>query len=128
MPLLRMKQYLQQPLDWADVMGIARSRMVVGSSAVSAHWTIARVTATTCSGAGTGRRALGFLCLPRRQLDAIDYELATGKVPWAHWQAQERGLPDPVPRTTTPLFDVIRRRMQEAYAMRAALSVRRRDA
>jgi hypothetical protein len=44
--------------------------------------------------------------------DGYDYEIGTGALPWAYWQALERGE-TPIPqRKDNPLFDVIKQRLR----------------
>jgi hypothetical protein len=44
--------------------------------------------------------------------NGYDYELGTAGLPWAYWQAQERGENPAPPRKDNPLFDIIKRRLQ----------------
>ena len=108
----RVAAYLQKPLDWADAMGVPRSRLVVGEF-------------------GCMRRLAGckqyledvLTVLDKQQLhwafysfrednwDGMDYELGAAKVPWRYWQAIDKGEPDPVARQATAEFEPIRRRL-----------------
>ncbi|TYO83475.1 glycoside hydrolase family 5 protein [Pseudomonas sp. CK-NBRI-02] len=108
----RVAAYLQKPLDWADAVGVPRSRLVVGEF-------------------GCMRRLAGckqyledvLTVLDKQQLhwafysfrednwDGMDYELGAAKVPWRYWQAIEKGEPDPLARQATAEFEPIRRRL-----------------
>jgi hypothetical protein len=44
--------------------------------------------------------------------DGYDYETGTKALPWAYWQARERGEFPPPPREDNPLFNVIRTRLR----------------
>ncbi|MFK9096540.1 glycoside hydrolase family 5 protein [Pseudomonas guariconensis] len=108
----RVAAYLQKPLDWADAMGVPRSRLVVGEF-------------------GCMRRLAGckqyledvLTVLDKQQLhwafysfrednwDGMDYELGATKVPWRYWQAIEKDEPDPLARQATAEFEPIRRRL-----------------
>lgn len=108
----RVAAYLQKPLDWADAVGVPRSRLVVGEF-------------------GCMRRLAGckqyledvLTVLDKQQLhwafysfrednwDGMDYELGAAKVPWRYWQAIDKGEPDPVARQATAEFEPIRRRL-----------------
>lgn len=108
----RVAAYLQKPLDWADAMGVPRSRLVVGEF-------------------GCMRRLAGckqyledvLTVLDKQQLhwafysfredtwDGMDYEMGAAKVPWRYWQAIDKGEPDPVARQATAEFEPIRRRL-----------------
>ncbi|MFT8233403.1 glycoside hydrolase family 5 protein [Pseudomonas guariconensis] len=108
----RVAAYLQKPLDWADAVGVPRSRLVVGEF-------------------GCMRRLAGckqyledvLTVLDKQQLhwafysfrednwDGMDHELGAAKVPWRYWQAIEKGEPDPLARQATAEFEPIRRRL-----------------
>ncbi|WP_438657527.1 glycoside hydrolase family 5 protein [Pseudomonas guariconensis] len=108
----RVAAYLQKPLDWADAVGVPRSRLVVGEF-------------------GCMRRLAGckqyledvLTVLDKQQLhwafysfrednwDGMDYELGAAKVPWRYWQAIDKGEPDPLARQATAEFEPIRRRL-----------------
>lgn len=108
----RVAAYLQKPLEWADAVGVSRSRLVVGEF-------------------GCMRRLAGckqyledvLTVLDKQQLhwafysfrednwDGMDYELGAAKVPWRYWQAIEKGEPDPLARQATAEFEPIRRRL-----------------
>ncbi|BBT41535.1 Cellulase (glycosyl hydrolase family 5) [Pseudomonas guariconensis] len=108
----RVAAYLQKPLEWADAVGVPRSRLVVGEF-------------------GCMRRLAGckqyledvLTVLDKQQLhwafysfrednwDGMDYELGAAKVPWRYWQAIEKGEPDPLARQATAEFEPIRRRL-----------------
>ncbi|MFE2007096.1 glycoside hydrolase family 5 protein [Pseudomonas guariconensis] len=108
----RVAAYLQKPLEWADAVGVPRSRLVVGEF-------------------GCMRRLAGckqyledvLTVLDKQQLhwafysfrednwDGMDYELGAAKVPWRYWQPIEKGEPDPLARQATAEFEPIRRRL-----------------
>jgi hypothetical protein len=111
----RVAQYLQQPLAWADAMGIARSRMVAGEfGCIRTLNDCARYLDDVLNVLEPAGVHWAFYAFREDSWDAMDYELGRKKVPWAYWRAAELGQPDPVPRSTTPLFDVIRQRLQAA--------------
>lgn len=108
----RVAAYLQKPLDWADAVGVPRSRLVVGEFGCMRRL------------AGCKQYLEGVLTvLDKQQLhwafysfrednwDGMDYELGAAKVPWRYWQAIDKGEPDPVARQATAEFEPIRRRL-----------------
>jgi hypothetical protein len=44
--------------------------------------------------------------------DGYDYELGTKGLPWEYWKAKDRGEKPGVPRMDNPLFDIIKKRLE----------------
>ncbi|MGD1877188.1 MAG: glycoside hydrolase family 5 protein [Kiloniellaceae bacterium] len=105
-------RYLAPLFDWAEAQGIPPTHLIAGEfgcmrrnagcqsylkdvidlfDARGIHW--------------------AFYAFREDEWDGYDYEAGTGALPWAYWQAVERGEKPEVPRQNTPLFDVIRTRL-----------------
>jgi hypothetical protein len=111
-----LERFLQPVADWQRRHGIPSSRIFAGEFGV----------VRTHEGAEAYLRDLvaifeargwhwAFYAFREDEWPAMDYELGTGRVPWAWWQAQEQErLPDPAavykPNT---LWETLRRAVQE---------------
>lgn len=110
----RVAAYLEQPLAWARAHGIPMSRMVAGEfGCIRTLDSCERYLDDVLSVLQRSGVHWAFYAFREDNWDAMDYELGKGKVHWSYWDAQEKGLPDPVKRRATPEFEVIRRRLQD---------------
>lgn len=109
---LRVGQYLQQPLEWADAMNVPRSRLVVGEFGCMRRLPGCRQYLEDVLRV-MERNLLhwAFYSFREDNWDGMDYELGSAKVPWRYWQASEQGAPDPLARKATLEFEPIRRRL-----------------
>ncbi len=108
----RVQQYLQRPLDWAGRHAVPANRLVAGEFGCMRRW--AGCTAYLEDVLGTLDRQQvhwAFYSFREDSWDGMDYELGSAKVPWAYWQAIEKGLPDPLKRTPSSLLEPIRKRL-----------------
>ncbi|MBV6289392.1 glycoside hydrolase family 5 protein [Pseudomonas aegrilactucae] len=106
------RQYLQRPLDWAQARGIPRNRLVAGEFGCMRRW--AGCTQYLEDVLGTLERARlhwAFYSFREDNWDGMDYELGQTTVPWAYWQAIDKGLPDPLQRKPSSLAEPIRTRL-----------------
>lgn len=108
----RVANYLQQPLDWADSVGVPRSRLVVGEFGCMRRLPGCRqYLEDVLSVLDSARLHWAFYSFREDSWDGMDYELGTAKVPWSYWQAIDEGKPDPLERKATVLFEPIWRRL-----------------
>jgi hypothetical protein len=112
----RLESFLQPVADWQRRHSIPSSRVFAGEIGV----------VRTNAGATEYLRDLvgvieqrgwhwAFYAFREDEWPAMDYELGTGRVPWAWWQAHERGvLPDPA-RVYRPnaLWEMLREAVQD---------------
>jgi hypothetical protein len=109
----RVADYLGQFTRWARHVGLPAQRLVVGEFGCLRRWpgcvTYLDDVLTTLDKEGVH---WAFYAFREDAWDGMDYELGTTPVPWAYWKAADAGLPDPVPRQGSALFEVIARRLQ----------------
>lgn len=108
----RVASYLQQPLQWADAMGVPRSRLVVGEFGCMRRLAGCRqYLEDVLTVLEKHQLHWAFYSFREDSWDGMDYELGSAKVPWRYWQAIENGEPDPLVRKATAEFEPIRRRL-----------------
>ncbi|MBK5000588.1 cellulase family glycosylhydrolase [Pseudomonas sp. S31] len=108
----RIQQYLQQPLAWADAVGLPRSRLVVGEFGCMRRLPGCRqYLEDVLTVLDQNALHWAFYSFREDNWEGMDYELGSAKVPWRYWQAIEQGAPDPVPRQATNMFEPIRKRL-----------------
>ena len=109
----RIAGYLQQPLKWFEDNQMPRSRLVVGEFGCMRRLAGCRqYLEDVLSVLDQHRLHWAFYSFREDSWDGMDYELGSAKVPWRYWQAIEQDAPDPLPRSATPEFEPIRRRLQ----------------
>lgn len=107
-----LQQYLQRPLDWAQAHGVPRKRMVAGEFGCMRRWVGCNLYLEDVL--GTLEHAglhWAFYSFREDNWDGMDYELGQAAVPWAYWQAIDKGLPDPLKRGAASLAEPIRKRL-----------------
>ena len=108
----RVNRYLQQPLAWADAMGLPRSRLVVGEFGCMRRLPGCRqYLEDVLTVLDRHQLHWAFYSFREDSWDGMDYELGSAKVPWRYWQAIEKGVPDPLVRKATAEFEPIRKRL-----------------
>lgn len=108
----RVERYLRQPLAWAEAMGLPRSRLVVGEFGCMRRLSGCRqYLEDVLTVLDRNQLHWAFYSFREDNWDGMDYELGSAKVPWRYWQAIEQGTPDPLPRTATVEFELIRKRL-----------------
>jgi len=108
----RVDEYLHRPLNWAREHGVPSDRLVMGEFGCVRQLPGCRqYLEDVLSFADGARLHWAFYSFREDSWDAMDYELGSGKVPWAYWQAVDAGLPDPIKRSATPEFEPIRKRL-----------------
>ncbi|WP_375139565.1 glycoside hydrolase family 5 protein [Pseudomonas capeferrum] len=110
----RVKEYLQQPLRWADAVQLPHSRLVVGEFGCMRRLPGCRqYLEDVLTVLDEHRLHWAFYSFREDSWDGMDYELGSAKVPWAYWQAIEQGKPDPIMRKAALAFEPIRRRLAQ---------------
>jgi len=108
----RVRDYLQQPIDWARKNRVPLSRMVAAEFGCVRRWPDCAQylddVITVLEGHGVHWAFFSF----RGEWDGFDYELGAGKLPWQYWEAQEKGKPFELQRGPNPVFDPILRRLK----------------
>lgn len=109
----RVAQYLANFTRWAARAGLPRQRMVLGEFGCLRRWPgCAAYLNDVLDAAEASGLHWAFYAFREDAWDGMDYELGTGPVPWAYWQAADAGKPDPIRREGSPLFDIIQRRLR----------------
>jgi len=108
----RVRNYLQQPIEWAGKNRVPLSRVVAAEFGCVRRWPDCAQylddVITVLEGNGVHWAFFSF----RGEWDGFDYELGAGKLPWQYWEAQEKGKPFELQRGPNPVFDPILRRLQ----------------
>lgn len=108
----RIAGYLNDPVAWAQRLGIARNRLMVGEFGCMRRLAGCRQyledVLQTLDGQGVH---WAFYSFREDSWDGMDYELGSAPVPWRYWQAIDAGQPDPIPRRPTPQLEPISRRL-----------------
>lgn len=110
----RVRDYLQQPIQWAGKHQVPMSRMVAAEFGCVRRWPdcprYLEDVLSVLEGNGVHWAFFSF----RGDWDGFDYELGAGKLPWQYWEAQEQGKPYELQRGPNPVFDPILRRLNPA--------------
>jgi len=110
----RVASYLARPMKWAADHGVPANRMVMGEFGFVRRLPGCRQYLEDVLNFADGVRLhWAFYSFREDGWDGMDYELGSGKVPWAYWQAVDAGKPDPLPRSATSEFEPIRRRLAD---------------
>lgn len=108
----RVEKYLKSPQQWAQAHQVPASRLVAGEFGCMRRLPGCRQyledVLTSLDQAGLH---WAFYSFREDSWDGMDYELGSAKVPWAYWQAIERGHPDPLKRQATVEFEPISKRL-----------------
>lgn len=106
------QHYLQRPLDWAQARGIPSNRLVAGEFGCMRRWAgCPRYLEDVVSTLEQAQLHWAFYSFREDSWDGMDYELGQAQVPWAYWQAIDKGLPDPLKRKPSSLAEPIRTRL-----------------
>lgn len=109
----RVREYLMQPLVWADARGIPRTRMVVGEFGCMRRWSgCPAYLHDVLAVLDDTRVHWAFYAFREDAWDGMDYELGDGPLPWTYWKAAEAGKVPSPPRRETPLFAPILKRLR----------------
>lgn len=104
-------RYLQKPLDWAAQHKLPRWRMVAAEFGCLRTWPdCARYMEDVLTALDAHQVHWAFYSF-REAWDGMDYELGSGRMPQAYWQAREAGRDYPLQRGPTPVFEPIRKRL-----------------
>jgi hypothetical protein len=110
----RVRDYLQQPIEWANKHQVPSSRMVAAEFGCVRRWPdcprYLEDVITVLEGNGVHWAFFSF----RGDWDGFDYELGAGKLPWQYWEAQEKGKPYELQRGPNAVFDPILKRLKPA--------------
>jgi len=110
----RVRDYLQQPIEWAKKHRVPMRRMVAAEFGCVRRWPDSprylEDVLTVLEGHGVHWAFFSF----RGDWDGFDYELGAGKLPWQYWEAQEKGKPYELQRGPNPVFEPILRRLKPA--------------
>ncbi len=108
----RVADYLQMPMDWAKEHKIPASRMVVGEFGCMRRLPgCGQYLEDVLKVLDSYHLHWAFYSFREDTWDGMDYELGKARVPWAYWKAMEKNQPDPLPRSATPAFEPIRKRL-----------------
>lgn len=110
----RVAAYLGQPIAWADAHGAPRNRMVAAEFGCMRRLPFCPVYLEDVLAVLEDARVhWAFYAFREDAWDGMDYELGTAPVNWRYWEAEEKGLRDPVARDPdAETFAPIRRRLQ----------------
>lgn len=109
----RVRDYLQQPLRWAETVQVPHTRLVVGEFGCMRRLPGCRqYLDDVLTVLDEHHLHWAFYSFREDSWDGMDYELGSAKVPWAYWRAIEQGTPDPLARKATPEFEPVRRRLE----------------
>jgi hypothetical protein len=95
---------------WAEKKGVAANRILVGEFGCDRRIKgCARLFADTLAEVNARRWHWAFYAFREDEWDAMDYELGEKKLPWAYWQATERGEDGErfKPRGSNAIWDTI---------------------
>lgn len=105
-------EYLKIPSKWAKEHNIPSNRMVVGEfGCVRMLPGCKNYLEDVLTVIDQQKLHWAFYSFREDSWDAMDYELGTEKVHWKYWDAMEKGEPDPIKRKSSPLFEIIQKRL-----------------
>lgn len=108
----RVADYLARPFEWAARNGIDKRQLVVSEfGCVRTLAGCTRYLEDVLTVLDSHDAHWAFYSFREDSWDGMDYELGRQKVPWRYWQAAEKNLPDPLPRSATKEFEPIRKRL-----------------
>jgi hypothetical protein len=109
----RVAAYLQLPVDWARRHHIPPSRLVAAEFGCMRRWPdCPRYLEDVLNALEEDGVHWAFYSF-RESWDGMDYELGSAPLPWAYWQAQERGETFELERGPNPVFAPISSRLRE---------------
>jgi hypothetical protein len=107
-------RYLRKPLDWAALHHIPPWRLVAAEFGCLRTWPdCARYLEDVLTALDARSQHWAFYSF-REAWDGMDYELGSGPMPQAYWQAREAGLDYPLQRGPTAVFEPVRKRLAVA--------------
>ncbi|MEQ9607110.1 MAG: cellulase family glycosylhydrolase [Kiloniellaceae bacterium] len=105
-------RHLAPFFEWAERQGIPPTRLVAGEfGCMRRNSGCQNYLSDLLDLFGSRGIHWAFYAFREDAWDGYDYELGSGGLPWAYWQAIERGEKPVPPRSNTPLFEVIRQRL-----------------
>ena len=108
----RIADYLARPFNWAARNGIGKQQLVIGEfGCVRTLAGCTQYLEDVLTVLDSYHAHWAFYSFREDSWDGMDYELGRQKVPWRYWQAAEKNLPDPLPRSATKEFEPIRKRL-----------------
>ncbi|NIA71853.1 glycoside hydrolase family 5 protein [Pelagibius litoralis] len=109
----QLARYLSPVFDWADKHGIPPERIVASEFGCMRRNEGCREWLGDVIDLFDERQIhWAFYSFREDEWDGYDYEVGSVNLPWAYWQAVERGETPEIPRKNTPLFEAIRSRLK----------------
>ncbi|MCY1314788.1 Cellulase (glycosyl hydrolase family 5) [compost metagenome] len=110
----RAAAYLAKPVQWAKDKGVPLSRLVAGEFGCMRRWAGCKTyLEDVLTALDKDDLHWAFYSFREDAWDGMDYELGSKTVGWKYWQQMEANERDTTPRTSTPEFAPISRRLAE---------------